>query len=407
MKIAFITNDFPILTETFILNLLTGLIDAGWDIDIVSKNRSKDRIVHKDFFQYQLEKRTTYFEIFKKRMKRKKNVLKIVLTCFHRNPQAVINALNLRKFGILDAADNLFYLYPFLKRKYDLLHCQFGPNGCLAVNLKALGMAGQKILTTFHGYDAHFNRHTYAAQKLYYEQLFKQGDHFTANTPYLKEQLVRLGCPEKKITLLPMGVDTRYFVPCKAEKTDDIIDLISVGRLSELKGHKFGIYAVKTLLDKGFPVRYTIIGMGDKKKELEGIIKNLGIGKHIRLIGPQTRKNVKMALQKSDIYLMTSVQDAEGRRETQGVVTAEAQACGLPVVGFRSGGVRYTMMEGQTGFLSEERDIDGFASSIQLLIENSELREKMGKNAVEFIQKEFSTEKMILKLSNLYAEITN
>jgi len=385
--------------------MLTGLIDSGYLIDIIGKNRSKDKTIHPDYLQYRLDKRTAYFEIRKKRMKRKINILKFFFNSFYKNPKAVINALDIRKYGIIKSADNLFYLYPFIRKEYDLLHCQFGPNGCLAVEMKRFGLKSVKILTTFHGYDAHFNHQTLEEQRIYYKDLFKFGDHFTANTPYLMEQLLNLGCSEKKITLLPMGIDTDYFSPPKTKKKNKMIQLISIGRLIKFKGHHHGIYSVKKMVDAGFPVEYTIMGKGEEQKPLEGLIKDLNLNKYVNLIGPRSQKEVKKALQMSDIYLMTSTHDKNGRRETQGVVTAEAQACGLPVVGFRAGGVPYTILEGKTGLLARENDIDGYIYLLKSLIENSALRKKMGLNAIEYVQRQFSKKTMISQLINLYANI--
>ena len=102
---------------------------------------------------------------------------------------------------------------------------------------------------------------------------------------------------------------------------------------------------------------------------------------------------------------MTSVYDKIGRRETQGVVTAEAQACGLPVVAFRSGGVPYTIEEGKTGFLAEEKNVLEFTQHLRKLCIDEPLRKKMGQNARKFIEDNFCLSKLAQKQISLYEEV--
>ena len=87
---------------------------------------------------------------------------------------------------------------------------------------------------------------------------------------------------------------------------------------------------------------------------------------------------------------MTSTYDETGRRETQGVVTGEAQACGLPVIAFRSGGVPYTIIEGKTGYLSAENDYKDLANNIEKLILDEKTRHDMGESARHFIDRKYS-----------------
>ncbi len=63
MKIAFIVNEFPKLSETFILNQITGLLDLGHDIEIFAKKKSKDNKIHSDVEKYRLMERVNYFTV--------------------------------------------------------------------------------------------------------------------------------------------------------------------------------------------------------------------------------------------------------------------------------------------------------------------------------------------------------
>ena len=88
---------------------------------------------------------------------------------------------------------------------YDIIHCHFGPNGVKAVLLKDLGIIREPIITTFHGYDVNINIFT-SGLKIY-QQLFKKGNLYTANTTFTANKVIKLGCPANKLIKLPIGID--------------------------------------------------------------------------------------------------------------------------------------------------------------------------------------------------------
>ena len=102
---------------------------------------------------------------------------------------------------------------------------------------------------------------------------------------------------------------------------------------------------------------------------------------------------------------MTSTFDECGRRETQGLVTAEAQACGLPVVAFRSGGVPYTIEEAKTGFLAEEKNVTEFTQHLRKLCIDEPLRKEMGQNARKYVEDNFCLNKSAQKQISLYEKV--
>ena len=99
---------------------------------------------------------------------------------------------------------------------------------------------------------------------------------------------------------------------------------------------------------------------------------------------------------------MTSITDLNLSAESQGVVTGEAHACGLPVVAFDSGGVKYTIKKNQTGFLCPEQDISCFVSKIEILINDASLRSQMGRNAREYVLKKLSNKSIEEKWNKIY-----
>ena len=144
------------------------------------------------------------------------------------------------------------------------------------------------------------------------------------------------------------------------------------------------------MIEEGWDLHYILIGDGPEEENIRKLIKEKHLEQYITLAGRKTQEEIRGYLQEQDIFLMTSITDPGYGVESQGLVTAEAQACGLPVVAFDSGGVKYTIEENKTGFIVPEGDIDGMVSKLRQLLDKSELRTEMGQRAPEFISENFS-----------------
>jgi colanic acid/amylovoran biosynthesis glycosyltransferase len=120
------------------------------------------------------------------------------------------------------------------------------------------------------------------------------------------------------------------------------------------------------------------------------------------LVGFKTQKDIKNLLEVNNVFLMSSITDTHNRAEAQGVVTAEAQAMGLPVVAFDSGGVSHTILSNETGFLVEEKKIEDYADAIIQLLDKPSLYKMMSQNARDFAKNRFSSDLMAIEFFKLY-----
>lgn len=415
-KIAFLISIFPEKHKTFEINHILNAIHAGYEIRIFPHKlrgpeySSQPEILNK----YGIMDKVIEPVIFK--INKAKRIKWLLNTLRNSNQQLFlffIKSLNPRIFGKNGLNLKVFHkvIQFYGNSDCDIFHCQFGPNGLIAAWLKELNLLKGKIITTFHGYDAHFDdpnfkrTYHYSSIRIWSKLLFKHSDLITVNTPYLLKQLIELGADPDRVEILPMGVDTSFFLPGNRPHKNGRLQLLSVGRLVKWKCHELGIQAVNNLIKNGFSVDYFIIGDGAERHNLEQLIEKLHLKRHIKMLGARNQYEIKKWLQESDIFLMTSAYDDSGRRETQGVVTAEAQACELPVVGFRSGGIPYTLAEGETGFLAEEKNLTEFTRYIRKLCNSETLRKKMGKSGRKFVVDNFCQTKLAHKQISLYEEV--
>jgi colanic acid/amylovoran biosynthesis glycosyltransferase len=391
--ILFKIQQFPHLSETFILSQVVMAIEEGYNV----------KILVRDILDF---KESTHSALLKKY----KIDQKLIIDNYH-IPENKFTRL-LKAFIILSKKPfywNKIIYYIRLKSKFSLswiyevdfylqfrnteiIHVQYGTNAHPVDVMKKAGLLNGRLIVSFHGHDAFFPINGFIQNKGYYDHLFSGNNLIIANTPYLANQLIEIGCKENKIEIIPVPVDTSYFYPktLYIKDLNNKIRLISVGRLEKIKGHEFGIFAVQKLIEQGFDVSYSIIGEGSCEAELDGIIKENLLGNRIELLGAKSPEGIRKELWKADIFLMTSITFNNQIKETQGLVTLEAQACGLPVVAFNSGGVKYTLENGKTGYLCEEKNIEEYIKAIKAIITDKALKQKFSKNAEKFVKAKYS-----------------
>ncbi|MDA8105731.1 MAG: glycosyltransferase [Nitrospiraceae bacterium] len=389
------------------MNQITGLIDRGHAVDIYAYGRESELETHADVAKYQLLDRTHYYgySIPDNKVLRLQRAVPLIRSAFHKKPEALLRSLNVFKFGREAASLRMLYkIAPFLgKGPYDIMHCHFGPNGDLGVVLKMLGLAGGKVVTTFHGYDIRLGLEKGGG---IYQRLFKTGDLFLAISQYNRRKLVNLGLDERKIIDHPVGIDLKKF-PDKwmADATGGrrLIRLITVARLVKEKGLDCAIRAIhKVLLNKpGLELEYTIVGGGPLREELEELVGTLNLRKYVRFVGAKSQEEVVGALAASDIFMLPSVAEALP------VVAMEAQAIGLPVIATSVGSVDQIVLNGKTGFCVPPADADAIAAALCLLIEHTEVWPVMGRSGREHVAGNFSIDTLNDRLVELFAGIRN
>lgn len=398
MKIAFIVEDFPTLSETFILNQITGLIDLGHEVEIFAQTNPKQEKVQQDVEEYNLMKKTYY--IPNNKIIRFFKALLLIAKNIYKNPIAIIKTLNFIKYGKDALSLRILYLaIPFLNKDFDIIHCHFGPNGNVGALLKDLGINGI-LITTFHAYD--ITSYIKRESPHIYDNLFKKGDIFMAVCEDGKRKLKNLGCKEDKIVVHHMGVDIERFRLKERYFNGFSVKVLTVGRLVEKKGLIYAIKAVSLLIKKGHNIMYIIAGNGPLKSELYNLILQLGMSGKIKLIGSVDQSRVKAIMMNSDIFLLPSVTGSDGDQEGIPVVLMEAMSTGMPVISTYHSGIPEIVEDGKSGFLVPERDINALAGRLEYLIKHPELCSEMGRVGRDFVEKHYNIKKLNKQLVQFY-----
>ncbi len=404
MKIAFLVSSFPTLSETFILNQITGLIDRGHDVDIFADHPQQISKIHPDVSKYDLLSRTNYRNMPTSKLKRIIHGIKLISLYIRKNPNIVFRCLNILKYGKLALSLQLLFALPLFldKGEYDIIHCHFGPNGTLGVILREIGLLQGKIITSFHGYDVNV-----ISEPDMYKHLFQEGDLFTTNTLFTKKRVIELGGPEEKINILPVGLPLEKFPFQERKFNGKDINILTVARLVEKKGLEYSIKAVSKLI-KAHPnlnIHYRIVGYGPLKQSLLTLVTKLGVETQVKLLGAREQHEIRRLFQQSEIFVLSSVTAKNGDREGQALVLQEAQAMGLPVVSTLHNGIPEGVLNNESGFLVPERDVDALAERLDFLVRHSNSWPKMGRAGRDFVEKHYDINKLNCELVRIYEKL--
>ncbi|MFH0753896.1 MAG: glycosyltransferase [Candidatus Omnitrophota bacterium] len=390
MRISFIVETFPALSETFILNQMTGLMDAGSEIRIFAGTRSGDKVVHEDVVRHGLmyhvrfwnEKPVSWWVRFLK-------FLFLFPVFIGRAPVVVLRSLNFFRFGHEALSLDLFYMtMAFLPaREDDIIICHLRSNAYIGLKMKQIGALTGKLVTVFHVEDLNDLVRTSAVGLL--EDLFLKGDLFLPVSSHAKDRLVELGCSPRKIMVHRMGVDVRQFdVSARRRFGSSTLKILSVARLIDKKGIAYALEALALLEQE--PFEYVIIGDGPLRESLEIQARSFGLARKVRFLGWQDSGTIRRYLKDTDIFLAPSVTSPAGEKEGIPVVLMEAMASGVPVVTTSNGAIRELVEDGRSGFLVPEKNASALAAKLRILRLNPAMVEASSRAARRLIEEQFN-----------------
>lgn len=362
-RVLVATTYFPAFAGRFILNMITGLIDNGFDVFIYAKKHGP-KWQHPNITKYNLMSKVFYGKI------------------------------------------------PPLHH-FDVVLAQFGYRGVDFVKplQKTLPQVRPLLITCFRGAD--ITKHI--KEKLTnYDKLFELGDLFLPVCNYFKDLLIKNGCDEEKITTLYSAIDCKTFVPTQTQNRQKLIPqkqllvnrshskftLISTSRLVEKKGITYAIQAVAKLLPKYPNLHYNIVGFGELHKRLKRQIKNLNATANIHLLGRKTESEIVVLLQQADLFTLPSATAQSGDQEGIPNAAKEAMACGRAVILTHHAGNAELVIPG-TGLLVHEKNIDELANAIEHLMKHPQQRLRIGRFARKHVAQTFDTTIVVQQLVDL------
>jgi glycosyltransferase involved in cell wall biosynthesis len=233
---------------------------------------------------------------------------------------------------------------------------------------------------------------------------YRQVDCFICASEAIRQLLLTDGVPAARAATVHEGIDLERVAAAPAAKLHEEFWLPHeaplVGNVAALVPHKGQRHLVEAaaLVVRQVPdARFVIAGEGELRPSLERQIKEHHLEKHVLLAG--FRPDVLSLHKAFDIFVMSSL--------TEGLGTSllDAMAAGKPIVGTRTGGIPEVVVDGETGVLVPPRDHDAMASAIVSLLNDAELRRRMGQAGLARVRKHFSAERMVEKTLRVYQRV--
>lgn len=228
-------------------------------------------------------------------------------------------------------------------------------------------------------------------------------DLVLVNAEALREDYARwAGCPLRKIRVVVNGVP----VPPaggdpggrRAERQAASLPVVlAVGRLAIEKGHEVLLQASAQLWRAGIPHQLTLVGAGPQETVLRGLAERLGIAGHVVFHGE--RLDVTQLYRGCDVFALSS------RIEGMPNALMEAQARGLPAVTTAAGGATEVVVHGETGLVVPLADVKAFAGALARLLQDPQLRFRMGEAAARRMREVFSVDRMVAGVEEVLAEL--
>lgn len=251
------------------------------------------------------------------------------------------------------------------------------------------------LIVHFHGYDAS-NYKVLAARRVGYDAIFECAAAIVAVSRTMEAKLLALGAPRERVHYNPCGVDVRLF--SGAMPADSPPEFLTVGRFIPKKAPDLTLRAFARVHAACPEARLTMIGGGPMLEECRRLANELGIAEALELPGFVPPETVQRAMKSARCFAQHSVVAPDGDSEGTPVAILEAAASGLPVVATRHAGIPDVVVDGVTGFLVEESDVEGMATHMLRLARDPGLAARLGAAGRDRVRDNFEISRSLGRL---------
>jgi phosphoheptose isomerase len=305
--------------------------------------------------------------------------------------------------------------------RYDLLHANFFLSGYVAAELKR--RLEIPFVITFHALGRIRVIHQGEADEFPEERgaiedrIVDEALAIIAECPEEKAQLVEYyGAEPERISLIPGGVDPAVFWPIERKRARKVLGLpddgplvLQLGRMVPRKGVENVIRGLAHLVeDHGIPARVVVVGgevetpdpeLTPEIGRLQRVAEEVGVADRVIFTGSRRRDVLRYYYSAADIFVSTPWY------EPFGITPLESMACATPVIGARVGGIQYTVVDGETGYLVPARDPTALAQRMADLLTDPEKLRLFGQNGLERAGRVFTWQAVAKQTAELYERV--
>ena len=385
MKIGFIMSSTPNYSETFIINKMNGLLNHGFEVSLFVAGKGNSTEIPLPV--------PVYYQV---NVNKKLYLLFAFITTFILHPISCIRFLNLERDSHGDwtkALKHLILNFHIIGKSLDWLHFCFTTAGIGRENL-ARAM-GARSAVSFRGFDIGLYSHQHPGC---YDLLWQKIDKVHTISDDLYKQAIDLGLdpktPYEKIT---PAINTEFFKSNVQENLHNPLRILTVGRLTWIKGYEYALKALSLLQEKQINFEYRIVGEGDYREAILYAVHQLGLTDNVILRGQLSPEEVKDEMEWADLYTQPSIQEGFCN------AVLEAQAMGLLCIVTNAEGLSENVLDGKTGWVVSKRSPEAITEQI-IKIKNMEMLQynKIRENAIIRVKNHFHLNEQIQDWSDFY-----
>src|ERR1043166_1119126 len=285
------------------------------------------------------------------------------------------------------------YVEIFGRERVDAVLAEFGPTGVAVMDARR--RLGLPLFVHFHGSDLSVRRilERYADG---YRELFGRAAGLVVVSRAMREKLIALGAPPERVHVNPCGVNCEMFGGAEPARSPPVV--LAVARFVEVKGPQLTLAAFARVLREHRGARLRMIGDGPLLEDCRRLSESLAIGHAVTFLGRRSHQSVAEEMRRARLFVQHSIEASSGAVEGTPVSILEAGASGLPVVSTRQGGIPDVVLDGETGLLVGERDVDGMARAMLRLLRDPALAASLGDAARRHVRTHFSSARSIERL---------
>ncbi len=397
MRIAYLLDVFPVLSETFIVREIDALKRRGESVVVFAVARRPAAVVHEESFAL-LEGVRFFTEA--RRSISKRSMIPRHIRCFLQRPLPYLTALFQGVRGSRRVLQCFFWspLYADLMRDAEVqhIHSHFVLEGCAHAMFISL-LTGIPYSVTVHAHDIFHPKY----EELRGEKL--RNAAFVAAISKFNKTFVERRYPNvtpDRVQVVRCGVDLEQFELASGRRCE-VPKVLAVGRLVEQKGFRYLIEACDVLRQRGIVgFSVDIIGEGVERDMLEALVRKLNLEGSVSLLGQRDQTYVRGALDIADVFVLPCVREPSGMMDGIPVALMEAMAKGIPVISTGVSGVSELIVDG--GYVIESEDVGALADAMQAVLAMTPAqRMALGRKGRDIIAREFNIDREAEKLTAL------
>jgi len=274
------------------------------------------------------------------------------------------------------------------------LHAHFAHGPCTTA-LFASELTGTPFSFTAHAKDIFVQEEDFLRTKL------ARARFAVTCTAFNRERLAEV-CGAARLHCIYHGVDLRRFSARREAPRGAPPRILSVGRLVPKKGFPTLLRALARLAERGVAFQGTLIGSGPQRAELEALLRELGLGGRVELLGPMTQDELLGHYAVADcVALACQVQD-DGDRDGIPNVLVEAAALGVPVVSTRISGIPELVLDGETGLLVPPGDVGALADALERVLRDRAFADSLARAGRARVEELYDLERNTARLGSIF-----